>query len=118
MTKSVKITIALLLLACVIIAAFPLLSVKNSEFGGADGAAEEAILAIDPDYEPWAESRRAARRKACCSACRPRWVPACCASGSDTWQRGKSIKKTKHTAGAKALFGFRPCFSFRKEGKR
>ena len=44
------------LLACVIIAAFPLLSVKNSEFGGADGAAEEAILAIDPDYEPWAES--------------------------------------------------------------
>ena len=47
MTKSVKITIALLLLACVIIAAFPLLSVKNSEFGGADGAAEEAILAID-----------------------------------------------------------------------
>ena len=56
MTKSVKITIALLLLACVIIAAFPLLSVKNSEFGGADGAAEEAILAIDPDYEPWAES--------------------------------------------------------------
>ena len=44
MTKSVKITIALLLLACVIIAAFPLLSVKNSEFGGADGAAEESIL--------------------------------------------------------------------------
>ena len=56
MTKSVKITIALLLLACVIIAAFPLLSVKNSEFGGADGAAEEAILAIDPDYEPWASN--------------------------------------------------------------
>ena len=56
MTKSVKITIALLLLACVIIAAFPLLSVKNSEVGGADGAAEVAILAIDPDYEAWAES--------------------------------------------------------------
>ena len=43
MTKSVKITIALLLLACVIIAAFPLLSVKNSEFGGADGAVKEAL---------------------------------------------------------------------------
>ena len=28
----------------------------DSEFGGADGAAEEAILEIDPDYEPWAES--------------------------------------------------------------
>ena len=120
MTKSVKITIALLLLACVIIAAFPLLSVKNSEFGGADGAAEEAILAIDPDYEPWAESilEPPGGETDSLLFCRPRWVPACCASGSDTWQRGKSIKKTKHTAGAKALFGFRPCFSFRKEGKR
>ena len=116
MTKSVKITIALLLLACVIIAAFPLLSVKNSEFGGADGAAEEAILAIDPDYEPWAESHMEPTGGETESL--KFWVLACCASGSDTWQRGKSIKKTKHTAGAKALFGFRPCFSFRKEGKR
>ncbi len=88
MTKSVKITIAVLLLACVIIAAFPLLSVKNSEFGGADGAAEEAILQSTRTMSPgprvfW--SRRAARRKACCSVCRPRWVPACCALGSATW---------------------------------
>ena len=29
---------------------------RGSEFGGADGAAEEAISSIDPDYEPWAES--------------------------------------------------------------
>lgn len=56
MTKSVKITIAVLLLLCVIIAVFPLMSIKNSEFGGADGAAEEAISEIDPGYEPWAES--------------------------------------------------------------
>ena len=56
MTKSVKITIALLLLACVIIAAFPLLSVKNSELGGADRSAAEPILPIDPNYEPWSES--------------------------------------------------------------
>ena len=55
MTKSVKATIAVLLLLCVIIAAFPLLSIKDSEFGGADGAAEAAILAIDPAYQPWAE---------------------------------------------------------------
>lgn len=56
MTKSVKITIAVLLLLCVIIAVFPLMSIKDSEFGGADGAAEEAISEIDPGYEPWAES--------------------------------------------------------------
>ena len=52
MTKSVKITIAVLLLLCVIIAVFPLMSIKDSEFGGADGAAEEAISEIDPGYEP------------------------------------------------------------------
>lgn len=56
MTKSVKITIAILLLVCVLIVAFPLMKIKDSEFGGADGAAEEAILEIDPEYEPWAES--------------------------------------------------------------
>ena len=44
MTKSVKITIAVLLLLCVIIAVFPLMSIKDSEFGGADGAAAESIL--------------------------------------------------------------------------
>jgi len=26
---------------------------RDSEFGGADGAGEEAILEIAPDYEPW-----------------------------------------------------------------
>lgn len=56
MTKSVKQTIAILLLLCVIIAVFPLMKIKDSEFGGADGAAEDAILEIDPDYQPWAES--------------------------------------------------------------
>ena len=56
MTKSVKLTIVALLLACVVIAVFPLLKIKDSEFGGADGAAEEAIAQIDPDYQPWAES--------------------------------------------------------------
>lgn len=49
--------IVLILLALiVIIAAVPLLLIQNSEFGGADGAAEEAIASINPDYEPWAES--------------------------------------------------------------
>ena len=41
---------------CAVILVFPLMTIKDSEFGGADGAAEEAIAAVDPDYEPWAES--------------------------------------------------------------
>lgn len=48
-------TIIILLLLCVVIAIIPLVFVKNSEFGGADGAAEEAILEINSNYEPWIE---------------------------------------------------------------
>lgn len=48
-------TIIILLLTCVIIAIIPLTLIKNSDFGGADGAAEDVILDINPDYEPWAE---------------------------------------------------------------
>ncbi|HWQ77463.1 MAG TPA: energy-coupling factor ABC transporter substrate-binding protein [Anaerovoracaceae bacterium] len=56
MTKSVKTTVIILLALIVIIAVSPLLFIQDSEFGGADGAAEEAITTIDPGYEPWAES--------------------------------------------------------------
>lgn len=52
MTKNVKITLVLLLVI-IAIAVIPLLAINDSEFGGADGAAEEAITAINPDYEPW-----------------------------------------------------------------
>lgn len=46
--------ISLLLLGIVIVLAIiPLLLVRDSEFGGADGQAEEAILEVAPDYEPW-----------------------------------------------------------------
>ena len=52
-----QITIILILVAlCAVILVFPLMTIKDSEFGGADGAAEEVIAAVDPDYEPWAES--------------------------------------------------------------
>lgn len=56
MSNKIK-TIIILLLLCVIIAIIPfaLPSNKDSEFGGADGAAEEAITELNPDYEPWAE---------------------------------------------------------------
>ncbi|HEU4329060.1 MAG TPA: energy-coupling factor ABC transporter substrate-binding protein [Roseiflexaceae bacterium] len=44
----------LLVAAVVLLAVLPLLLVPGSEFGGADGAAEEAIAQIAPDYKPWA----------------------------------------------------------------
>lgn len=51
-----KTLVIILLLVCVVIAVIPLLTIKDSEFGGADGQAEEVIAEINPDYEPWAES--------------------------------------------------------------
>lgn len=53
MTKRGKLIIVLLLLSAVI-AVVPLILIQDSEFGGADGAAEETITEIDPDYETWA----------------------------------------------------------------
>lgn len=55
MTKNVKLTLVLLLVI-VAIAIIPLLLITDSEFGGADGAAEEAITSINPDYVPWFSS--------------------------------------------------------------
>ncbi|MGO0059659.1 energy-coupling factor ABC transporter substrate-binding protein [Brevibacillus fluminis] len=43
----------LLFFFVVALVVLPLLFVKNSEFGGADGKAEEAIQEINPNYEPW-----------------------------------------------------------------
>lgn len=45
-----------LLAVCVIMSIAALKMNKGSEFGGADGAAEELISEISPDYEPWMES--------------------------------------------------------------
>jgi len=45
----------LLLLAVIGLTVFPLMTVKDSEFGGADGQAEEAITEVNPQYEPWFE---------------------------------------------------------------
>ena len=46
----------ILLLLCCAIAVYPLLTISDSEFGGADGMASDVIEEIAPDYEPWAES--------------------------------------------------------------
>lgn len=43
----------LLLLGVIVLAVVPLLMIQDSEFGGADGQAEEAIMEISPNYEPW-----------------------------------------------------------------
>lgn len=44
------------LILIIVIGIIPLIFVKNSEFGGADGKAEEVITEINPNYEPWATS--------------------------------------------------------------
>lgn len=53
--KTKKKNILLFLLTIVLIIT-PLIVKKGSEFGGADGQAEDAIVEINPDYEPWFES--------------------------------------------------------------
>lgn len=53
MTGKMK-TVLILLLLCVLIAVIPLTLIRDSEFGGADGAAEELITEINPEYEAWA----------------------------------------------------------------
>lgn len=54
MTKNTKVVLILLLLV-IVIAVIPLLINTDSKFGGADGAAEDAISTIDPNYVPWAK---------------------------------------------------------------
>ena len=46
----------ILIAIVVLIAVIPLVFLKDAEFGGADGLAEEAITEIAPDYEPWYSS--------------------------------------------------------------
>ena len=55
MEKKKITTILILVVLCAVILVFPLMTIKDSEFGGADGAAEEAIAVVDPDYEAWAD---------------------------------------------------------------
>ncbi|MBO8163218.1 MAG: energy-coupling factor ABC transporter substrate-binding protein [Brevibacillus sp.] len=44
-----------LLMGVVMLAVVPLLIVNDSEFGGSDGLAEEAVGELAPDYKPWME---------------------------------------------------------------
>jgi cobalt/nickel transport protein len=51
-----KSTIVICLFVLVLIVIVPLMTLKNAEFGGADGEAEGVIEEVAPDYEPWFES--------------------------------------------------------------
>lgn len=42
-----------LFLFVILLTILPLIFLDNAEFGGADGQAEEAIIEVAPDYEPW-----------------------------------------------------------------
>ena len=54
MSKSWRLFFALLL-AAVLIAAIPLALLRDTDFAGADGAAEEVVQELDPDYKPIAK---------------------------------------------------------------
>ena len=54
--KNKGMLVIILILICALIAIIPLVIINDSEFGGADGQAEEVIGEIAPDYQPWAES--------------------------------------------------------------
>nr|WP_244532914.1 energy-coupling factor ABC transporter substrate-binding protein [Geitlerinema sp. PCC 9228] len=43
----------LLLSGVVALSVIPLVAVKDSQFGGADGKAEAAIAEVEPNYQPW-----------------------------------------------------------------
>lgn len=55
MNNRLQLSIVLIAI-CALIAIIPLIFIQDSEFGGADGAAEDAITELVPNYEPWAES--------------------------------------------------------------
>ena len=56
MKKSIKGLNWIIIAVVIILAIIPFLMVTGSEFGGADGMAEEAIQEIMPTYEPWFQS--------------------------------------------------------------
>lgn len=53
MKKSFLFSNLLILAAVVLLAIIPLFLVQDSEFGGADGLAQEAVGELAPEYVPW-----------------------------------------------------------------
>ncbi len=50
----IKNTILVFLLLLIIV--IPLVFMGGSEFGGSDGQGADAVMEIEPDYEPWFQS--------------------------------------------------------------
>ncbi len=53
MSKKNKMIVAALLIACVLIAVIPFLTLKDAEFGGSDDAGSVMVEEIHGEYEPW-----------------------------------------------------------------
>ena len=53
MSKKNKITMLILFFIVIILIVFPVLALKNAEFGGSDDAGSVMIEEINGEYEPW-----------------------------------------------------------------
>ncbi len=53
MSKKNKITMLILFFIVIILIVFPVLALKNAEFGGSDDAGSIMIEEINGEYEPW-----------------------------------------------------------------
>ncbi|MEY8320254.1 cobalt transport protein CbiN [Lachnospiraceae bacterium 46-61] len=53
MSKKNKITMLVLFLIMIVLIVFPILALKNAEFGGSDDAGSVMIEKINGKYEPW-----------------------------------------------------------------
>ena len=49
-----KATVAVLLLAVLLLALVPLFALRGAEFGGSDDAAGDVVAEVNASYEPWA----------------------------------------------------------------
>ncbi len=54
--KKTSVLVLASLLAIVALAVIPLVLIQDSEFGGADGQAEEVVAVVSPEYESWASN--------------------------------------------------------------
>lgn len=53
MSRKNKITMLILFFIVIILIVFPVLALKNAEFGGSDDAGSVMIEEINGEYEPW-----------------------------------------------------------------
>ena len=79
MSKKNKTLVLVLLLAVVLLAAVPFLTLKDAEFGGSDDAGSVMVEEIHGEYEPWFTpvpvSYTHLTLPTTCRGCRSRWSP-------------------------------------------